>query len=335
MLERPFHRAPRLATIVAGTALLASLIAPGMALAAPTQIVKVQGVDLDCPLDSPTATGGLFGITRDRTDGNGFAFLDLFVQPNDPAATVLSGGMDDPPLTPTGINATFDMNDDATGEPVGSATVSATFTVTGTQRLRRVYQNAAQLGVFDFLAVSGTIHVSAGAASYSFDMAGCDAFAQVRLDQVHDPSGPKPGGKAPTNDLPAGATSVAAGSQIQMQTGGASMASEAPCLMTFDGETFDFPLGRTVWFKVQGTGGPITIDPAGSNFDTVVVVYADTEVGLQQIACVDDNTALGAAQGRVTIATQTGVRYLVQVGGVLGNFDSSDYEYGRLRLSVN
>ena len=33
-------------------------------------------------------------------------------------------------------------------------------------------------------------------------------------------------------------------------------------------------LGRTVWYSVVGTGDPITIDPRGSDFDTVVAAYA-------------------------------------------------------------
>ena len=117
-----------------------------------------------------------------------------------------------------------------------------------------------------------------------------------------------------------------------MQTGGASLGSEAPCLMTFDGEVFDFPLGRTVWFALQGTGGPITVDTGGSNFDTVVAAYVGA--GLDQVACVDDAPIQRTPQGRVTIDTQLGVTYLVQVGGVVGNFGSEDPEYGRLRLNV-
>ena len=332
MFRRSTPRTPRLLKVAAGLALVATLVAPGSALAGPSQIVKVEGVDLHCSLKSADAVGGLFAIARDRSDGTSFAFVDLFVEPNDPATPVLSGGMDDPPLTPSGIAATFAMANDATGEVLGSATVSATFTVTGSQRLRLVYQNAAQRGIFDVLSVSGTITVTTEAASYSFDMAGCDAGAQSRMDQIHDPNGPKPGGKAPANDTPAGALAVGAGSQVQMQTGGASLGSEAPCLMTFDGEVFDFPLGRTVWFALQGTGGPITVDTAGSNFDTVVAAYVGA--GLDQVACVDDAPIQRTPQGHVTIDTQLGVTYLVQVGGVVGNFGSEDPEYGRLRLNV-
>ena len=44
--------------------------------------------------------------------------------------------------------------------------------------------------------------------------------------------------------------------------------------MTDGDEVFEFGWGRTVWFSFEGTGGPITVDPGGSNFDTVVAVYA-------------------------------------------------------------
>jgi hypothetical protein len=335
MFRRSTPRTPRLLKIAAGLALVATLAAPGSAFAGPSHIVKVEGVDLDCSLESATAVGGLFAVTRDRSDGSSFAFVEMFVEPNDAAAPVLSGGMDDPAFTPAGIAATFDMFNDVTGEPLGSATVSATFTVTGSQRLRRVYQNAAQMGIFDDLSVSGTITVTTAAAIYQFDLAGCDAGSQSRMDQIHDPNGPKPGGKAPANDTPAGALTVAAGSQVQMQTGGASLGSEAPCLMTFDGEVFDFSLGRTVWFALQGTGGPIVVDTGGSNFDTVVATYTGTGSGLEQVACVDDDPIQRTPQSRVTIDTELGVTYLVQIGGVTGNFGSEDPEFGRLRLNVN
>ena len=219
-------------------------------------------------------------------------------------AIVLSGGMDDPPLTTSGIQTTFDMANDATGEVVGSASISARFTLTGAQRLRRVGQNGVQKGIFSTYSVNGTLTVTSGVVSYTFDMAGCDAAGNNQMHQGHDPNGPKPGGPVPANDTPAGAQPVAIGSSLQTWTSGASLASEAACTMTDGTEEFDFPLGRTVWFKVTGTGGQTIIDQAGSTFDTVVAVYVSGGSGLVQVACVDD--ADGSTQGAVTVQTQPG-----------------------------
>ena len=48
-------------------------------------------------------------------------------------------------------------------------------------------------------------------------------------------------------------------------------------------DAFEFGIGRTVWYSVVGTGGPITIDPRGSDFDTVVAAYASTAGDLEQV----------------------------------------------------
>ena len=110
--------------------------------------------------------------------------------------------MDDPPLTPTGIHTTFDMAIDATGEVAGSASISATFTLTGAQRFHRVFQNGVQKGIFNDINVAGTLTATSGAATYSFDLAGCIASTMSRMDQIHDPTGPKPGGAVPANEPP-------------------------------------------------------------------------------------------------------------------------------------
>jgi len=330
-------RHSRLLRQAAGLALVATLAIPGSAFAGRSTIVKVSGYDLLCPFDTPAARGTLQAITRDRSDGGSFAFVDLFIEPTDPSAPVLSGGMDDPPLTASGLDATFDMNDDATGDVLGTAHVAAVFTSTGVHRVRRIYQRTDQMGLFETFTVAGTLTVATSSASYAFDLGGCEAGGQDRMDQIHDPSGPKAGGPAPANDLPSAAAPVAPGSRLQEWTGGAALDPEADCLVTFNGEVFTFEWGRTVWFSLVGTGGPVTIDPRGSNFDSVVAAYTPGANGLDQVGCVDDDSALRTAQGPLTIDTRAGVTYLIQVGGVNGNIgsDSADPQWGRLRLAVS
>jgi hypothetical protein len=330
------RRTLRSVLIATSVAAIAGGVLAGPTLGARSTVVKVNGTDIFCPFDTPDAGGRLFAITRDRSDGQGFAFTDLRVEPTDPSAPVLVGGKDDPALTSTGFHDTWEVADDATGDVVGIATVAADFTGTGAFRARHIYQDAVQMGIFEDLAVSGSLTVATATATYTFDLSGCDAGTQDRLDQSHHASGPKPGGTPPSNDLPAGATSVRAGSAPQQWTGGAAIDAEAPCVIGEGDDAFEFGLGRTVWFSIAGTGGAVTVDPRGSDFDTVVAAYAVNGAGLDQVGCVDDDD-VGQAQGLLTFQTTAGTRYLIQVGGVIGQFDGDpdDPQWGRLRLHIS
>ena len=77
MLRRSTGVTTHFLKVAMGLALVATMILPGSALAGPSQIIKVSGTNLDCALESPDATAELTAVTRDRTDGNGFAFIDL------------------------------------------------------------------------------------------------------------------------------------------------------------------------------------------------------------------------------------------------------------------
>ena len=68
--------------------------------------------------------------------------------------------------------------------------------------------------------------------------------------------------------------------------------------MTDGDEVFEFDWGRTVWFSLKGTGGPITVDPGGSHFDTVVAIYVRAGDQLEQVACVDDDPVSGRRKDR-------------------------------------
>jgi hypothetical protein len=61
----------------------------------------------------------------------------------------------------------------------------------------------------------------------------------------------------------------------------------------------------------------VTIDTAGSDFDTALAVYADEGGELVQVACVDDVETLQAV---VTVDTVAGVTYYIQAGGFADSF---------------
>jgi hypothetical protein len=69
--------------------------------------------------------------------------------------------------------------------------------------------------------------------------------------------------------------------------------------------------GTNVWYVVVGTGGPVTIQTYGSNYDTTLSVYLGA-----QLACNDD--AGGTTQSEITIDTVPGYEYDVMVAAKAG-----------------
>ena len=138
------------------------------------------------------------------------------------------------------------------------------------------------------LDIEGSVSTSLG----SFDLDACIA-TQSDVKQVTTPSsGPKPGGKRPANDLPSGAITVRPGFKATVATRGAQQPAEGeyPCLTftdPFDGTVYTSEAEHTVWYRIAGTGGQVTVDTAGSDFDTVLAVYAGSPDGTV-IGCVDD-----------------------------------------------
>jgi hypothetical protein len=120
---------------------------------------------------------------------------------------------------------------------------------------------------------------------------------------------------APGNDWPVGATGLAIGESVSADTLGASAEPEHPCTGNLGAA---FPIGKTLWWSFTGTGGEVTVDTSGSTFDTIVGIYRFVEARsvMEPQACVDDVD--GSLQARITVPTQTGVIYSIQVGGFDG-----------------
>ena len=187
--------------------------------------------------------------------------------------------------------------------------------------------------------VSGTLTTSLG----SFDLDPC-IVAATRNKEITTPSnGPKPSGKRPVNDLPAGAVSLSPGKKSSTSTRGAQVPSEVayPCMTfeDFDGTIVTIPVEHTVWYRVNGTGGSITVDTAGSDFDTVIAAYEGAPDAGATVACVDDTEVepFGRTlQASVTFPTVAGTTYWVQIGGfqesVFG--PNLNVPYGNLRVAV-
>ena len=298
---------------------------------------------LECALEDTEAFGFLFAATSDFG-----TFVDVFIETSE---GFLFGFTEDATFTDSELSAVIDLfadegengenGENGNGGPVAQAIVDGTLTSLGTSTSNIVFQNGRVKSVVETFDVTGTVEVN------GFELAMVDCVSQSFADRVRvsNPSGPKPSGPTPGNDVPAGAESLDARGTTNAQNKAASLAPEAECVVIFDEngngenghepEEFPVPVGNTLWYSFEGTGGPVTIDSAGSNFDTVLGVY-DTQ--LNQLVCVDDvgDETGFSLQAAATVDTELGMIYLVQIGG-FGFFDDPEFpstaEIGRLRLN--
>jgi hypothetical protein len=85
---------------------------------------------------------------------------------------------------------------------------------------------------------------------------------------------------------------------------------------------------RTAWWRFTGTGRPVTLSTALSDFDTVLAVYdapGGTPILGNQVACNDDDPgAGGATTSALTFSSVRGKNYLVQVASRLSDHGSID-----------
>jgi hypothetical protein len=334
----------------------------GQALQPAGSLVLSTGTTFDLSLCSAeTATVSVFAtnpassvthfasrsVGCDLTDGagnTGFMFVDLNETESFVEASV-SPANGDPSISAFGsgtvVGGTLDTQLDTffseTGEPAGvPASIHVTFVSTG-ERFEVLMRNSRERRIFrgTLLDIEGTLTIG----TYSFDLTACVGEDYRVKDIISAKNGPKPGGKAPANDLPSGAELLAVGGSTHIQTRGASPDREA----TFEceifeepsGVMFEIPISNTVWYRFIGTGGPVTVDTAGSDFDTVVAVYTLNGGGAYTPVpdgCVDDVPVQPfgrTVQAWVTIPTVAGTTYFVQIGG----FPEAP-PFGNLRVSI-
>ena len=286
--------------------------------------------NVDCQLTNASGdTGFLFMSLAD-----GDVFVDAGAFPGGGVDGI--GGVADATLVNGVLDATLDTYSLQDGEPTadgGSIHLQIVGTGEPFEFLLK-YATGKSLARGVTLDLEGTLTIG----SMTFDLGACvgvDGRTKV-IDTF--PSGPKPGGKVPANDLPSGAKLLTVGSKTSVATKGASPDREAPyeCLTFEDGgEVFEVPVGSTVWYRIVGTGGPVTVDTAGSDYDTVMAVYtSDGAGGFTPVPglCIDDVPVqpIGRTlQAALTWNTVAGTVYYVQIGGYPQSFT-----YGNLRVAV-
>lgn len=291
-------------------------------------VIHNEGVFIDCNWETAEGFAHLF-VINDTFGQFADAFLEipgehLLFTTGDAGVTISAESLD----------ASIPMFDEITGFDE-SAAASATFEPLGDPvSFVLVGQNSHEKNVQQRLIPNGEFIFSTG-HSFALDADACFAATFDFHTVFTAPSGPKPGGPTPFNDTPEGALELEIGHSINQQTKGTAVAPEVPAATCPEGE-FDV-MGHTVWYTFTGTGDPVTIDTAGSNFDTMVAVYDDA---LSEIAC-DDDVVLDPIgfvfQAALTIETVEGAAYYVQAGGFdpLPFTGISTPEFGRLRLTVS
>lgn len=220
-------------------------------------------------------------------------------------------------------------------EPVGWALAQATLAPTADRyRFKESFGSEKYRAWISPLTVDGSLQIEwpGGELDLAMDDASCYA-EQYRSMQISASPNGTPNVKPVPNDLPENAEPISVGATDMVRnTAGTSPDPEASCTF-FDpelGEPIEVFIGHTAWWTLEGTAADVTVDTAGSSFDTVLGIYVLTEEGFAQVACVDDvftDPDQGTAQAWVTFAADAGVTYYIQAGGY-------GYSTGRLELAV-
>lgn len=218
--------------------------------------------------------------------------------------------------TRTSVTSTVPLYAPPDFEPAGHALLEASLTRSGQRRFVLAHQDGRKTMVVEDLTVAGTVRFPDGTL---FSFTGCSGERNTSHEVLTDPAGPRRGGPAPSNDRPDGAIALVPGGSRTDQSRGAAPAAEVP-LWCHDNPPYPEELtGNTLWYTVEGTGRPMTVDTAGSSFNTVLGVYARQGDVLVEIACVDDLFG-ETLQARGTFPTEAGQVYLAQVGGYASQF---------------
>jgi len=281
-----------------------------------------SGVSIHC-LWETDAVVAEFDATEDEHGYFAGAFLET------PAGPLFN--IDAPPgsVTASGLDATFELDNSV------SAVATATFTPTGSPVTSTLYGATFRTkAVEQGLVPVGSIEYSTG-DTFVIDDEHCDALTFENHTTRSQPSGPKTG-RPPANDGPEGAIALKPGSRFNTTNVGATPEPEFQILTCPQG--FADRFGRTLWYTIEGTGGPVTIDTAGSAIDTLIGVFVPTDASFEEIACIDDVEfePVGATfQAALTIDTEVGVTYYVEVGGFFNFFEEATAaEKGRIRIRV-
>jgi hypothetical protein len=286
----------------------------------PTSFVfRNSEVGLDCFWETADAFAGLF-LSADRSGLSGDVFE---VTANQSLFTIgeVTGAVD-----ASSASATAALVDEANGDRF-TATAEATLAPIGDPVTSLIVEANRRVKLTEqALAAQGILNISNG-DSFPIDSEHCTASIFDVKEIQTGARGPRTGA-TPPNDTPEGADVLTVGSRLNRQTTGAAAEPEAFLSCA--------PIGRTVWYQLVGTGDPVTLSTAGSNFDTIIAAFTSDGKTFTEIECNDDvelPTGGFTRQAAITIDTEPGETYWIEVGG-FPTFLTGDFEVGRLRLAV-
>ena len=275
-----------------------------------TRIYRGTGANAYCQIGED----GFLGV--DIFDEGVYGILALGIDWETGTADLVAQG--ELQMTPPSITGDLEVFEPPPTDPENPDVATVNLTIgaqTDSGSIRFKDRQDAHRERYTLYALSGEVDVP-GYGTIPLD--NCEYRVYSFMERYSSQAGQKPGGKPPVNDLPGNALAIADDATARVSTRGAAEEPEVACMVEGPGEPegpegpVELPFGRTVWYKFVGTGGEVTLSTAGSDFDTAIGVYrAD---GLAQVACVDDTPETGL-QAAVTVPTDVGVGYLVQVGG--------------------
>ena len=288
----------------------------------------------DCPLTNTAGdTGFLFVDLSNDSD----VFIDSSVVPADGSPEIgANGGAS---LVGNVIDTPLDTFFRDTGEPAGvAASVHMTVTETG-EKFDRLFRSRDSRQV-----ARGTLARHRGHADHRESTPSTSAPASAGTTGPRSWSPPQRDrsrvARSPPMTFRAAPSCWPSVDPRIVQTKGASPNREATfeCVIFEDenGAPFEVPVANTVWYKFTGTGSSVTVDTAGSDFDTVLATYTAGPGGTFTPVlhgCDDDvpTPPVGRSlQAAVTIPTVAGTTYYVQIGG----FPDSAFPFGNLRVSI-
>ncbi len=294
-----------------------------------SSVSKNSGVNIDCHWQTPEASASFFAV-QDTFGFSSFSSLSTADQ------TLFDTGGTTGSLSATSLTASIPLVDEATDDPYSAQAAATPYGDRAARHSTLLSQTVRRKLTEQALVPVGQLVFSTG-QSFDFDQAHCRTASFTNQVIGNNPSGPKPGGKPPANDTAGGALVVKAGTKLTAQTGATAAQPEVQVGETCP-EGFGDQMGHTLWYKITGTNAPVTIDTAGSNFDTVIGVFQRDGSDFTELACDDDvfYQPVGSTyQAAITFDTVAGQTYYVEVGGFQNFFDPDNPEFGLLKLKIS
>ena len=227
-----------------------------------------------------------------------------------------SSGDNDVLLDRNGFATTFELVSGGVGlQPLtGTAVASATFSVVNTIEFELRREDGRRRVEIQVFSASGSIEIALSDGTHTSVPLNDETCHTNYVQAEREMQSSSQGGNARpiANDAPTTAEPIQRGDVVNAHTGGAAFDGEASASCAFDGP-FLLNVAHSAWYEVTGTGEQITLDTAGSSFDTVIGVYVGQE--LTEVACNDESETATPHQASLTFDTEPGVTYLVQIGG--------------------